>query len=354
MKLCVRDSWFDPVTPDVLLHDHNSEADTLAHLHALDKKLSEWQQKAQLPNCWYLTSAAEVNVLLDPILQQWLAKKAQQGFRLEFLGSACTSWHAAILEFSQSSLQDVLVLQLELNKDRQQDCLDCLGIGIQPEQDGLDAVTGVALSWLSKTPTAGDQAHILDCDLLSQPASLVGMPRLIHMVRKRLNSSPNANVVSFDIHSRWGKQLFRGFGDHSKSWLASLELCGHHFLSIKPVREMHRYLLQQQRNEVWLLTLGGGGRIGCLRLGQPDTSADEFVVRPVHREVLTMETSLRQFQSALQVKQHSSAAFYPMVRSAMTYPQKHFRGHHNQVFYWQSDSQWSSLSKHYGVQYGEA
>ncbi len=354
MKLCVRDSWFNSVPAQAVNQHHNSDADTRLHLAELDEKLAQWAQRQTLPATWYLTSAGEANVLLDPILQQWLANKAEQGWQLEFLGSACTSWHAAILDFSASEHQDVLVLQLELNKDRQQDCLDCLGIGTAPEQDGLDAVTGVALSWLSKTPTEHDQAHIVDCDLLSQPASLDGLPRLIQLVRQRLNGAAATDVVSFDIHSRWGKQLFRGFGEQAQYWLPSLELCGHHFLSIKPMRELHQYLLQQARHDIWILTLGGGGRVGCLRLAKPTASGVDFLPRPVHRQTLTLAASLGQFQAALAVKDHSASAFYSMVRSAMTYPQKRFRGHHNQVFYWQTQQHWKHLPKQYGAQYGKA
>lgn len=347
MDLFIRRSWF--------LQPTNSEAlSSTAMLQALDRELASWKNEMDLPSFWYLTSAAEVNVLLDDSLQSWLSQRTQTDLQLDFIASACTSWHAAILNFASSEQQDVLVLQLELNQHRQQDCLDSLGIGIQPEQDGLSVVTGVAVSWLSKVATPHDEAKILECDLLSQPSGLDGLLQLIRLVRRRLITAPDTPVVSFDIHSRWGKQLLKGFSQQVRHWLTSIESDQQHFLSIKPLREMHTYLLSQQHREIWILTLGGGGRIGCLRLTSESNHPQGFIPRAVHRQRLTLDASLRQFQAALAVKEHSTDAFYAMVRSAMSYPQKRFRGHHNQVFHWHPSHSWQQLPQHYGAQYGEA
>lgn len=365
MQLFIRHSWFnqpqqtESLTDDQLLADvalnQRSEADqdTYNQLQALRSYLAQLSKTSPLPQLIYLISAGEANVLLDGQVKDFAVNLEKDNFTLKFVGSACTSFHAAILDFSASTETEALILHLELNKERQQDCLDALGIGMGFDQDGLDVVTGVAVNWISKSKSEADFCQISQCDILSQPLSLKGMPSLIFNLRKLINHDQNANVVSFSIRSKWGQQLLKGIPETNvKKWLPSLEPCGKHYLSIKPIREMHRYWHAKCEDSLWLLTLGGGGRVGCLKISSPEIDTQFFSCNEINIKKLCLYSAYCQFAAALQVRQHSKDAFYSMVRNAMSYPSKQYRGTKNQLFYWHVSRSWQSLDDYQGVRNG--
>jgi len=362
VQLYIRHSWFnqpqqaesikdDHLLADIALNQQSeTDQDTYKQLQALRSYLVQLSKTSPLPQLIYLISAGEANVLLDTQVKDFAVDLEKDNFKLKFVGSACTSFHAAILDFSTSTETEALVLHLELNKERQQDCLDALGIGMGFDQDGLDVVTGVAVNWISKTKSEADFCQISQCDILSQPLSLKGMPSLIFNLRKLINHDQNAKVVSFSIRSKWGQQLLKGIPDANvKEWLPSLEPCGKHYLSIKPIREMHHYLTDAFKDNLWILTLGGGGRVGCLKISKTNSDSHAFSCNEINIKKLCLYSAYCQFTAALQVRQHSQDTFYPMVRNAMSYPSKKYRGTKNQLFYWHVSRSWQNLDDYQGV-----
>ncbi|MFA0790807.1 hypothetical protein ACCI51_09645 [Microbulbifer echini] len=251
---------------------------------------------------------------------------------------------------------DALVINLELGKDRQQECLDALGIGVKSGQDGLDVITGVAVTWLSKQYHAQSLCQISSCDILSQAPSLSGAHELVQNLKKLIstNSSRTSKVASFDIKSRWAKGLLKGFSQEEKSqWLPSIENDGFHYLSIKPLGEIQAYCLNLGVEDLWLLTLGGGGRAGCIRVQKALKPEEQLLSRLVHTETLSLENAYNKFTAAQHIGDALGQDYLPHVRNALIYPQKKYRGRHNQTFHWVLGSgSWRSLLENQGAKHG--
>jgi hypothetical protein len=290
-----------------------------------------------LPKQVTLVSAGEVSVLLDPVVIDfchWLKAHCQ----VTFISAACTSLHAAILDFNQSDAASTVVISLELEKTLQQGCLDSLGIGVDKGQDGLDVVPSVGFIMLDRGSKGG--LAIEQCQILSQQIGLNGTTGLIRELLQLLNNlDKNVLPVSFNISSLWGKSLLRGLtkrlGSQQSNWLASAEQCGRHYLSLKPLFELQLYQKSLDEHKLLLMTLGGGGRVGILQLGQ-NTGAT-VTLPPASCESYCLSDDIAGYCAALALAPYDKAAFYQQMRTTLKYPRSRYRGRSNHYFKWSMD-----------------
>lgn len=322
----------------------------------LDALRGHLDQYDLLPELIYVVSAGEANVLQDSRVVEFIADLEDGGHNIRFVGSACTSFHAAVLSFSKCSEAEALILNLELGKERQQECLDSLGIGVGPDQDGLDVLVGVAATWICREYCETHLCQISSCDILSQAPSLSGAPDLVKSIKQVIStsSSDDTRVVSFDIRSKWAKGLLKGFSHSDKaSWLPSIEEDGWHYLSIKPLSELISYYIEEKVTDLWLLTLGGGGRVGCLKIDIPSPNFQGFLSRLVNVEKLALEDAYIDFSSAQHLGDTLGQDYLSHIREALRYPKRIYRGRHNQIFDWVLGAgSWRTLLEYQGARHG--
>lgn len=301
-------------------------------------------QLEPLPKDIVIISAGEVKPLLNPLIQQFCLQLEQSSHsQLHFISAACTSLHAAILDFNQhtEALQR-LIITLELDQSLQQGCLNALGIGTDPDQDGLKVIDGVGYCLLSKETPKPDALIIEDCVIMSQAVGITGIQKLIGQLADYLEQAPkNCQPVSFDICSLWGKKLIKGLDRRlaqslcSEHWLDSVEQHNEHYLSLKPTMELQLYRQQLEKGNLLMMTLGGGGRIGCLRISKGITNIH------MKAECSFSEHSLSEdmicYHAAVSEQDHSMHDYYHSVRTTLKYPQAQYRGLENHYFRWSNE-----------------
>ncbi|MFA0810195.1 hypothetical protein [Microbulbifer epialgicus] len=331
--------------------DNKGETEQL--LQSLNQYLDGF---AELPELIYIVSAGEANVLLEQRVMQFITKLEESAHNILFVGSACTSFHAAILSYSRRAEADALIINLEVGKERQQECLDSLGIGVKAGQDGLSVITGVAVTWITRKYHEQSICQISSCDILSQSPSLTGAHELVKSLKRimSVNFDDASQVVSFDIESKWAKGLLKGFsGTERSTWLPSIEKDGLHYLSIKPLAEIRKYFLEKKLENLWLITLGGGGRAGCIKVVSPAIDRARLLSRLVHTETLSLEDAFSDFSTAQHIGDTLGQDYLPHVREALSYPKRKYRGRHNQIFHWVLNSgSWRSLLENQGAKHG--
>ncbi|WDE09095.1 hypothetical protein SG34_030465 [Thalassomonas viridans] len=299
----------------------------------------------ELPGHVTLVSAGEVGVLRDPLVIEfhlWLQAYCQ----VTFVSAACTSLHAGILDFYHSGLTATLVISLELDKAFQQACLNSLGIGNEKDQDGLDVVPGlgfIALKKLDKDKApAAHELLIEKCQLLSQPGGMRGTHTLIGRLSQQLQALPKEVLpVSFDICSSWGKSLLMGLNirlagkRQPVEWLASIESCQRHYLSLKPLFELQLYKEKLKENSLLLFTLGGGGRVGILQLGCSNSkTSGEPELPKASFEQQSLADDIKGYELALNLLGDDKPAGYQQIRDTLKYPHSRYRGMDNHYFKW--------------------
>ena len=296
----------------------------------------------------YIVSAGEVNVLMDPIVRDFLQRLQQRAFELEFVGAACTSIHAALLAVKDRQDHSAIILALELNAFLQQVCLNAIGIGTLAGQDGLDVITGVGLLYVSKTPMTAQALVLTDVNIWSQSRGMVGTQTMLNRLRQYIRSLPaGTQVTSFAIRSRWSDSLLEGL-EH-RTWLDSVELDQKHRLSLKPIYELADYYDCLTQAPLLILTLGGGGRIGSLLFHAQQSSGPLFYEsdKSIQSIEIALEKNLNEFYQALlsYSDEDNHESFYQHIRAAMKYPSADYRGVDNQYFYWPCQTQWCELDK---------
>lgn len=314
----------------------------------LGKLKAELSKLDHIPQDIVIISAGEVKPLLNPLIQQFCLQLEQQHHgHVHFISAACTSLHAAILDFNHHAVCERLIITLELDQSLQQGCLNALGIGIEPEQDGLKVIDGVGFCIVSKETPDDNALVIEDCVILSQPTGMTGIQKLITLVCEHLNQLPeNCRPVSFDISSNWGKKLIKGLDNRldahlcSEHWLDSAEQHNHHFLSLKPTLELQSYETHLEQGNLLLMTLGGGGRLGCLRISRGITD-----IR-MQAEVTYSEHSLSEdidnYTQAVNIQNDCVDTYYQGVKDTLKYPQHCYRGRNNHYFRWTKDNNQNS------------
>ena len=295
----------------------------------------------------YIVSAAEVKVLLDRRISDFIARlQRDYKIKVKIVSAACTSVHAALLDFNQSDFKSAFIFVLELNREIQQGCLNSLGIGNEKEQDGLQVTPGVGLVHVSKE-TNSSGLYISGCEILSQEIGISGTTKLLSNIIGRLNNiSKKAKCVSFDIRSDWCKSLMCGL-EVSKckhpveSWLPSVEENEAHFLSLKPILEIEKYRSLIKLDPIFIMTLGGGGRVGCLLIYDNDNRKIEKLDcrEPdllASKTNFDLRSDYEKYRHALAAK--SKSDYYLGVSQALKYPQKQYRGMTNHYFEWNMSS----------------
>lgn len=320
-----------------------STVETVAEgLKLLNQQL---QQLEQLPQDIVIISAGEVKPLLNPMIQQFCLQLEQQSrSQVHFISAACTSLHGAVLDFAHhDDITERLIITLELDQLLQQGCLNALGIGIEPEQDGLKVINGVGLCLLSKEKPCADSLVIEDCVILSQPKGMTGIQKLIGLTCEYLNQlPPKCRAVSFDICSLWGKKLIKGLDTRlnstltSDNWLPSVEQHNHHYLSLKPTLELQRYEAHLAIGNLLLMTLGGGGRIGCLRISRGIT--DIRMQQEASFSEHSLADDVNSYHMAVSIQDDCVDTYYQGVKNTLKYPQSCYRGMNNHYFRWTKEN----------------
>lgn len=291
----------------------------------------------EFPKEVVLVSAGEVKPLIDPDvfgLYEWLKTRVS----LSFVSAACVSVHAAILDFYHSDSSERLIISLELDKHLQQGCLNSLGIGNDADQDGLDVVAGVGCCLLSRHYDEGDLT-IDYCEIVSQPLGVSGIHSVIGQLSSSLTQLPNnVKPVSFDICSEWGKNLWKGLSarlnaaQFEREWLASAEQDEQHFLTLKPLHELAMYREQLSDAPLFLITLGGGGRVGLLQVSsQPQKLPN---IEAVSSTTYCLESDVAAFKEAVSHRSRCQNTYYKAVKQTLKYPHHQHRGKANAYFRW--------------------
>ncbi len=306
--------------------------------------------KTELANisCWpsqvLVSSASEVKLLQNPLIDQFCRRIVQNNHcDLVFVSAACTSLHAAILDFETSQADNCLVIILELDQALQQGCLNALGVGNEINQDGLTVINCVGYCVLRRKIPQHQDIVIAQCDIFSQPKQMSGIQILLNQLSPYIaKSSHNSLCVSFDICSVWGKKLakalrnrLQGQPHQLQHWLASVESDHQHYLSLKPLLELQLYRDKLQQHDLLIFTLGGGGRIGCLKISVGQTAESNIAVSSCSDfNLVNQQTS---YQNSLLVKQYSKEAYHAIVKATLKYPQLQYRGINNHYFRWHQD-----------------
>ena len=305
---------------------------------AIEELKQKLTQLNSIPAIVTLVSAGEVNPLLEPVVMEfyfWLKKQTS----IQFISAACVSLHGALLEFSNSKRENGLIIILELSQDIQQACLNSLGVGIEPEQDGLTVVAGVGCVQVSRKYLNGDLV-VKDCQIFSQPLGLSGISFVINQLTEYLSGVESDVIpVSFNIQSCWGKKLLKGLTSKPQisqaiqSWLPSFEESGLHYLSLKPLHELIKYKSKLDTHSLLIITLGGGGRVGCLHLSGDKTSTSNLTKASFNR--YSLDDDLDSYRQAAKLKVNNHDEFYQQIRTTLKYPRAQYRGIHNHYFQWE-------------------
>lgn len=291
----------------------------------------------ELPKEVVLVSAGEVKPLIDTevfAFYEWLKPQVT----LSFVSAACVSIHAAILDFYHSESTERLIVSLELDKHLQQGCLNSLGIGNDEDQDGLDVVAGVGCCLLSRSYQLGD-INVDYCEIVSQPLGVSGIHSVISHLSSSLTQLPNnVKPVSFDICSDWGKNLWKGLSarlstaEFEREWLASAEQDEQHFLTLKPLHELSMYREQLHDAPLFLITLGGGGRVGLLQVSCQPLKLPK--IEAVSSTACCLESDVAAFRDAAAYRSRCQNTYYKAVKQTLKYPHHQYRGKANAYFRW--------------------
>jgi hypothetical protein len=307
--------------------------------HGLAELEARLNLLSKLPEQVVLISAGEVKPLLNDNIRLFARTLTQKGCQLRFVSAACTSFHAAVFDVSQGESDDCLVIALELDQGLQQACLNSLGVGDNAEKDGLTVLNCVGLCVLRKKTAEANDLIIMQCDILSQPLGMSGTQKLLMMFERYIKQVPETTQpVSFAINSLWGKRLELALKHRltgplaMNQWLASAEQGHQHFLSIKPLFELQGYQAALAKGPLLLLTLGGGGRLGCLLISRGEKAKQAF--NPASSSEFSMATDQGAYQAALQVKSDCQTSYYQQVKRTLKYPKSQYRGINNHYFRW--------------------
>jgi len=307
--------------------------------HGLAELETRLNQFSDLPEQVLLISAGEVKPLLNESIRLFVQNLKQKGCQLRFVSAACTSFHAAVFEASQGESDDCLVLALELDQSLQQGCLNSLGVGDNAEKDGLTVLNCIGLCVLRKRQAQASDLIIMQCDILSQPFGISGTQKLLMMFERYIKQLPETTqLVSFAINSLWGKKLELALSQRLKGpfamsqWLESAEQGQQHFLSIKPLFELQAYQAALIKGPLLLLTLGGGGRLGCLLISRGQEAKHALNLASLNEFSLLADQ--KAYQAALLAKNDSQASYYQQVKNTLKYPQSQYRGINNHYFRW--------------------
>lgn len=314
------------------------KVDSVTHgLTQLHAKLAELTEK---PKQVIFVSAGEVKPLLNPDILAFCEDICRNfQCRADFISAACTSLHASIFHFNNSNLNNCLVILLELDHQLQQGCLNALGVGDAEGQDGLTVNDCIGFCFLEKRVAREQDIVIEQCQIFSQPSGIPGMPKLLNQLITHIeNVQSDGLFVSFDISSVWGVKLKAALKNRLNKlerptyWLSSIETDHRHYLSLKPILELNNYRRQLSKKPITFLTLGGGGRVGSLKLSINTRNKSQIDDASFNEFCLATDQAI--YQQSLQVKPYSIQAYHAIVKATLKYPQHQYRGINNHYFRW--------------------
>jgi len=230
------------------------------------------------PDLVIYCSSGELEMLTQPKISQWVVATQQKYAQAQHLciSMACTSLHASILEFSNSDATSALVIVLETPKNYLQTLLNrALG---EDDSDIIvnECVGRVTLQKMPQSDVQQSDIVVNACSILAKPKGIMGDALMVNQLRewidKHSDEHQKSHFVSFQVKSVWSDQLLMGFqkwiGDSEKigNILPSFECDENHWLAVKPLFEILKYQDQLQNNNMIISTLGGGGRLGGLKL----------------------------------------------------------------------------------------
>ncbi len=306
----------------------------------IDELTAELTKLPPLSGDILIVSAGEVKPLLNPLINQFCQSlEALSECQVHFISAACTSFHAAILDFNKSNSEQALIITLELDLSLQQACLNALGIGNEAKQDGLHVVNGVGFCLVKKAIPDAQSLIVEACNIFSQPKGVAGVQTLLNQLSKYIEKMPDScQIVSCNIASLWGKRLENALKSrltqrcNPEFWLPSIEHNTQHFLSLKPTLELQQYQAHLQLGNLLILTLGGGGRVGALRISIGPTDIKKFTDATCSEH--SLDTDMHDYHHAIRLKQGSIQDYYQIVKSTLKYPQAQYRGLNNHYFRW--------------------
>ena len=314
------------------------KVDSVSHgLTQLQAKLDELSEK---PKQVIFVSAGEIKPLLNPDILAF-CENISHNFqcRADFISAACTSLHASIFHFNNSNSNNCLVILLELDQTLQQGCLNALGVGDSDGQDGLTVNDCVGFCLLEKRVARDQDIVIEQCQIFSQPSGISGMSKLLNQLMVHIENVQSEGLfVSFDINSVWGEKLKSALKSRLNKlakptyWLSSIETDQRHYLSLKPILELNNYRHQLRKKPLTILTLGGGGRVGSLKLSINTRNKSHIDDASFNEFCLTTDQAI--YQQSLKVKPYSIQAYHAIVKATLKYPQHQYRGINNHYFRW--------------------
>ena len=227
-----------------------------------------------------VSSSSEMLVLASSLGRQMLQmlREAFPSTRITVVALGCLGLHACIHEFDRLKLKTALILLWEIPSGLQQCGLDALGVGFE----GLRAVGGIGILAIERNcPDEIEErgAVIGGCQIFSRKPGLSSLVDLAQQIKCYLGEVQNEEdaIVSFELPIGFSRRLLALLaralegrtGPHT--WLESSEVDGTHRLTIKPLVEIVRYSARIS-GVLTVLSLGGGGRVGCLRVGAASKS----------------------------------------------------------------------------------
>ena len=295
-----------------------------------------------------IISAGECSMFTSSIILDFCQKLAATA-PTQFISAACTSVNAAILDFYHSNESDCVIIALELDRNRQQDCLDALDIGISRIEDGLDVKPSCGLLQLTRCDKQQNSSayYIQDCQILSQQAGMRGTTNLVKRLSHYIEQS-EGQKVSFAISSKWGLSVLAGVNaklsansNKGQAWLASAEQGQSHYLSVKPILELQSYHEQLNHSPLLIITLGGGGRVGLLKLNctSDEKSQNTTILPQSSFENHDINQDIDNFNTAIHIKNNNAnnsnlEDSYQLIRTTLKYPRSRYRGLDNHYFKW--------------------
>lgn len=266
-----------------ILEDLYTQVDEQIDLTSLWPK-----QEATSPDVVFYAGSGELEILTQPAVSDWVVatKDRYPNAQHQFVSMACTSLHAAILEFERSDAQCAYVFTLEVSKEYLQHLLD-LALGEDPDPISVHACAGRVILRKERIDLITEQDLVIaNCSILAKPKGLMSDALLLKKLQSWIENSVEIEkrvpFVSFQVSSKWSDQLLMGF----KKWvenlpmiasvLPSYEIGEDHYLAVKPLLEIERYQVKLAGNQMLIGTLGGGGRLGTLLLVQGDTFLSHY------------------------------------------------------------------------------
>ena len=271
------------------------------------------------------------------------------GASSKILSQACVGFHGFLLDFATSAAKDALAIFLELPGDINQECLNAIGAGVGG--DGLSVrncygflyCTKRSFEEISPDAIVAQAAHIF-CQARNVGGTLHLAKRVIDQLRL-MEIADGLRIVSFDIHSRWSRQLRSGFsywldrGDRVVQWLPSVEEGAGHFLALKPLLELELYLGELTDGPIALVTLGAGGQIGFSVMSTKSnmTSCRMPSDHDVNREVLRFAEEIDLVQRACDefARRYDLTSFHLAIRECLRYMNPDATRRDNTLYIWE-------------------